>query len=40
MPRPQEEDTGIAPRAGRQSFSAPSDILNDLPPNEQVSPLD
>lgn len=32
-----EEDIGIAPPGGRASYTAPSDVMADLPPNEQVS---
>lgn len=33
----QEEDEGIAPGPTRASFSAPQDLLNDVPKNSQVS---
>jgi splicing factor 3B subunit 1 len=32
----EEEDMGIAP-SGRASYTAPSDVMADLPPNEQAS---
>lgn len=33
-----EEEVGGAP--ARASFSAPSDLLNDVPPNDQVREVD
>ena len=34
----EEEDMGIAP-SGRASYTAPSDVMADLPPNEQVNEM-
>ena len=33
-----DEDVGVAPP--RATFSAPSDLLNDIPPNDQVRGYD
>ena len=32
----EDEDMGVAPTGGRASYTAPSDVMADLPPNEQV----